>query len=39
MSNVTLYIQARRNVEAQEDEVLLGSSELLWNGFYHYGVS
>ena len=26
MSNVTLYIQARRNVEAQGDEVLLGDA-------------
>ena len=26
MSNVTLYIQARQNVEAQKDEVLLGDA-------------
>ena len=30
MSNVTLYIQARRNVEAQEDEVLLGDAASIY---------
>ncbi len=30
MGNVTLYIQARRNVEAQEDEVLLGDAASIY---------
>ena len=30
MSNVTLYIQARRNVEAQGDEVLLGDAASIY---------
>ena len=30
MGNVTLYIQARRNVEAQGDEVLLGDAASIY---------
>ena len=30
MSNVTLYIQARQNVEAQKDEVLLGDAASIY---------
>ena len=30
MANVTLYVQAKRNVEAQNDEVLLGDAASIY---------